>query len=761
MDSLTPFVRDPFVHAIGWALIHSLWQGTLIALLLGLALRYFRGIRGRGASSQLRYLFSCIALISVVALMIATAIYMTDTKRDSARSAIVHIDTQPVARAEPVATTALPDTSLSSTPIKPDTRMFAWVERCLPWIVSAWLAGLLLVSCRMILGWGSLRRLRHQGSTPASEALRARVAELCRVMGIKRAVVVLTTTRAAVPMVVGWARPVILLPASCLTGLSSRQLQAILAHELAHVLRHDYLFNLLQCVAETLLFYHPAVWWIGRTIRREREQCCDDRVVQLTGDRTDYARALLQLAEAVPPHRARLSLASQGGDLSGRVRRLLGREPQPTYNRWSAGLWTAMACLCVIGVFVAATLAQEKPANDPAKLIDALLAGETIERDTIEMPPPTIIDVPYQQLLSGDKSVDVVIRPGDAVNVIAAGAGGFMYIQGEISRPGAYNLPGSNDLTLKQLVVSAGGWDESSPSMFAKVVRRIGPDEEQTLHFSLNDIFDGWAQDTYLAPNDVVLISNESADEDEAALGRRLKRERIVELNRALIELTAASEQATQTGDERHRAAVKISERIESNRFEVEKLKRQLADRPDTSPLPILPSPDRNEKYRGRAPNEADLMVLPLPNTAVAGDMVNVVATGRGEGYEQSAFTRTLDKQGVLNLSGIGETPFLGRPIAEIEAAILKQMRNANAYRSTERVSVTLPNLWLFVPVYPPKASSGGPSIMFQMPQAEFRLSDALSMMRRAGDIPSDTQIIRIIRQDPIGPSMDAESNSP
>src|SRR6185503_3583474 len=129
---------------------------------------------------------------------------------------------------------------------------------------------------------------------------------------------------------VGWVKPAVLLPAAALTGLSTVQLESLLAHELAHVRRHDYLVNLLQGLIETLLFYHPAVWWVSRQIRREREHCCDDIAVALCGDVKLYAGALAQLEEL----RGRVlepALAATGGELLGRIRRLL--QPAPSGRR--------------------------------------------------------------------------------------------------------------------------------------------------------------------------------------------------------------------------------------------------------------------------------------------------------------------------------------------------------------------------------------------------------------------------------------------
>src|SRR6185295_14003751 len=112
---------------------------------------------------------------------------------------------------------------------------------------------------------------------------------------LRRHVAIVQSAAVAVPTLIGWLKPVVLLPASALSGLSPEQLQAILAHELAHVRRHDYLVNLLQSMVETLLFYHPAAWWVSARVRAEREHCCDDLAVDVCGDRDSYATALAEL----------------------------------------------------------------------------------------------------------------------------------------------------------------------------------------------------------------------------------------------------------------------------------------------------------------------------------------------------------------------------------------------------------------------------------------------------------------------------------
>lgn len=732
---------DALIHMLGWSLVHSLWQGAVIAMLLALIFRAFPR-----ESSNARYVLGCVALIGVVGLAGITGIYYTGAQPSFAPIGLTTVSigdqSNPTFGLSPATTAALPATRQSMT----DQTSLA--DRCLPWVVLAWLAGLTVVSCRLFTGWLSLWWACRRGTVPVSADLQARVSALCDAIGVSQSVRALESASAVAPMVVGWIRPIILLPTASITGLSSQQLQAVIAHELAHVLRHDYAVNLLQCVAETLFFYHPAVWWIGRMIRQERERCCDDLAVRVSGDRLDYARALLLIAESAPPYRARLSVASQGGDLSGRVRRLLGIPSPPPHSRWAAGLWTAVASLCVVIVLVGGAWAQETAPNDPARLIDDLLAGEAPKGPKIEVPPPYIIEIPYDKLIDGDPAYNVVIRPNDVIKIVGAGPYGYVYLQGEVNRPGAYRLPGYNDLTLKQLIASAGGWRADGPPMYAKRVRRLGPDAEETLYYSLDDLFEGWTQDAFLAPNDLVQLSTEPGPEDEQAKERRLLRERLPSLKAELASLREQMEAATHDFGEGHRLTQSINGQIKTAEDEVAEIKKILRRDEKSVMMKIIPAP--KQRGVGQPPRPEDLIVIPLPNTAQPKERVNITANKYGENYEQTTFVRELDKNGVLNLPGIAAVAFLGRHIEKLEAEVLAKMKSHMAYSQTEQVTITLPDRWLFVPVYPPKSSGGGPSIMFHIPQADFRVKDALRMMRTYGDIPTDTRVIRVIRQGPI-----------
>src|SRR3974377_753606 len=163
-------------------------------------------------------------------------------------------------------------------------------------------------------------------------------------MGISRMIRYCQSIHLEVPVVVGWIRPVVLLPVSAITGLSQVQLEAVIAHELAHIRRYDAFVNLFQVAVETLLFYHPAVWWLGKRIRAEREHCCDDAAVAICGSPVTYARALARLAEMKPS--PQLAMALNGSPLVDRVARLLGSARDTRVLR-AANLSAGVFCLSV------------------------------------------------------------------------------------------------------------------------------------------------------------------------------------------------------------------------------------------------------------------------------------------------------------------------------------------------------------------------------------------------------------------------------
>ncbi len=203
-----------------------------------------------------------------------------------------------------------------------------------------------------MLGWRTLRCLRRVGVSPASDEVLAAACRVSRRLGLRRAVPVLRSTLAQVPVVIGYLRPVVLVPVSLMTSIPTRQLEAILAHELAHVRRHDFVVNLLQTLVETLFFYHPAIWWLSRQIRVEREHCCDDLALSVLGNRAEYGRALLAIEE-LRGQSTVLALGASGGSLVDRIRHIAGvgsdRNAASLVDRWPAAL-LGIALICLTWV---------------------------------------------------------------------------------------------------------------------------------------------------------------------------------------------------------------------------------------------------------------------------------------------------------------------------------------------------------------------------------------------------------------------------
>ena len=210
--------------------------------------------------------------------------------------------------------------------VLPVARSADALSRFAPWVVLAWLAGVGALSVRAAGGWIVAGRLARRETRPAPPGWESRVRELSARLSIRRPVRLLESLRVEVPSAIGTLRPVILLPAGIATGMTAEQLDALLAHELAHVRRRDFLVNLLQVAAETLLFYHPAVWWVSHRIRVERENACDDLAVEVTGDATRYARALVALEERRPARVSPgLAVALYGAGDAGRLARRIAR----------------------------------------------------------------------------------------------------------------------------------------------------------------------------------------------------------------------------------------------------------------------------------------------------------------------------------------------------------------------------------------------------------------------------------------------------
>jgi beta-lactamase regulating signal transducer with metallopeptidase domain len=293
------------MNALAWSLVHFVWQGAAIAALAAALIHVFR-------SPSTRYLVGVAAL----ALMLASFAVTFGVLRGSAGNGA---EWSPSGLPAPVtASTWIPDDaaplSAAATHVG-TTRDFLWVAR-------AWLAGVFALALRIALGLPVLEQLRRRGLTELPPELVARFRRLQRRIGIDRFVRFCECQAVRVPAVIGLFRPIVLIPVRALTGLSPEQLEAVVAHELGHVKRFDVAVNFVQAIAETLFFFHPAVWWLNKRVRAIREDCCDDIAVSVTGGSVGYARALAEMASwRAAPH---FAMAATGGPIAARVARLLG-----------------------------------------------------------------------------------------------------------------------------------------------------------------------------------------------------------------------------------------------------------------------------------------------------------------------------------------------------------------------------------------------------------------------------------------------------
>jgi len=342
MSGIEVLATQPWVERLGLTLLHFVWQGAIVVAMYAGARRL--GARALGPNG--RYLLACGALTAMAIVQIVTWMLLPSPVRKTA--AVTFSAPMSTARGE----------SIQSISLVPN-HVYAEVPgQFMPWVVGFWLIGATAFSLRLLGRWIVAERLRHRMVRAASLEWQRTLDRLKARISVTRPVRLLVSGLVGAPAVIGWLRPVVLVPVGALAGLPSAQIEALLLHELAHIRRHDYLVHILQSIVEAVFFYHPGVWWISGHMRAERELCCDDIAVSITGDAVIYARALAEfdLAHSIQP----AVVAANGGFLAARIARLLGRSS--TVDRASSGTATATGLILpVIGAW--ALLAQ--PASRP------------------------------------------------------------------------------------------------------------------------------------------------------------------------------------------------------------------------------------------------------------------------------------------------------------------------------------------------------------------------------------------------------------
>jgi len=379
-------ISAEWLQRLAGSLLHFVWQGAILALAAAILLR----IMARRPASW-RYMTAVIFLGLMLLAPCVTIIFYPETGAAALR--VLQIFRASIV--DGVDGAAGADGGGSVDP--------AAVLRWTGWIVLAWAAGVTACSMRLIIGWFlSLRLIRSsQSEVPqAVERLLGRVhSALLTTREIPR---LLVGERVTGPVVFGWLRPVVLLPVSAVTGLTEEQLLAVLAHELAHVRRYDFLVNALQRGVESVLFYHPGVWWLSSRVRKEREHCCDDLALSVCGDRFAYAKALIELEKM---RSEALALAVSGtSSLTERIRRMLGAEDR---NR---DLQPAMAALLLLGICTIAGLWQGDAFVPPAF---AAVPRPPVLGPIVEQPTPPVT-APLESALGALEAIATAQTPQPA-----------------------------------------------------------------------------------------------------------------------------------------------------------------------------------------------------------------------------------------------------------------------------------------------------------------------------------------------------------
>jgi beta-lactamase regulating signal transducer with metallopeptidase domain len=332
-------ISHEWLQQLAGTLLHFLWQGALVAFLCAVLLRLLAA-----RSSILRYSVAVASLGVMTLLPIMTF--------------ILYPQTHEVA----VGVLQFFGSSAAESGRSAGATNVTWWSG---WIVRAWGIGVCLGGVRLVAGWMFSRRLVRSATTHVPARVSQLMERVREVLVGSRRIRLLIGERVDSPVIFGWLRPVILLPVSAITGLTEDQLMAVIAHEVAHIRRHDFIVNAAQRVVESVLFYHPALWWLSARVRAEREHCCDDLAVQLCGNQFVYAEALLEL-ERTRTAQSVLAVPAAAGNLGARVRRVLGvnsvnRDWQP------AAVALLLVAICVLaGAWQSETIAAPARAEFPA-----------------------------------------------------------------------------------------------------------------------------------------------------------------------------------------------------------------------------------------------------------------------------------------------------------------------------------------------------------------------------------------------------------
>lgn len=357
MKIISHLLSDSVVSAFGWTLVHSVWQGTLLMIVAAVAFHF-----SKRHSAHIRYMMGTGFLFAqIIASGITFGYYQSKSSPTLLTESLLKNSTA-------LANTTAVKTFAYELPVT--LKIQLWLSAHLYELVICWLIGACILLLRFVGGWLFTERLRMQAKIIMDKEWRARFGIITAKMNISQSVEFRETARILTPMVIGAFNPVVLIPIGLLTGFSTAQVEAILAHELAHIRRNDYLINLMQSFVEVIFFFHPAIWWLSERIRIEREHCCDDIALSVCGDKLSLAHALVKVAEWQSAPELAMAFASKKPLLLQRIQRVLGVNPKPARNFINLPVILLAAGLIVgLSVYAVAQKTEKKENEKPTERI--------------------------------------------------------------------------------------------------------------------------------------------------------------------------------------------------------------------------------------------------------------------------------------------------------------------------------------------------------------------------------------------------------
>jgi beta-lactamase regulating signal transducer with metallopeptidase domain len=361
------FISNTVMEAWGLTLLHSVWQGAVWMILLLVLLRFIR-------NAVHRYTAGVVVFAGFALTVMLTAIVLFPASPINSDSQLTGLDLV--------------------IHVSESTAASQYFNQWMPWFVNFWMLGTVLFFLRMFAGLHYLNRLERMGTADVPELWIEKIRGIAKEIGIHRKVKILNSQLVDMPMVYGTFRPVLLLPVAYMGGLTMEQLEAIFAHELAHIRRHDYAVNFVQHLFEAVFFFNPFVWLISKTINDERELCCDDLAIQYCTNRRLYVKALSELEIYRSSHSGlAMGLANSSSGLIHRIRRLI----EPEYRKGGQFKLVIVAVLITLGwiglsmidfkevprqTYAEASLVSSQRFTNEANLADPISLADTVPDTT-------------------------------------------------------------------------------------------------------------------------------------------------------------------------------------------------------------------------------------------------------------------------------------------------------------------------------------------------------------------------------------------